>query len=218
MIKLSAFNISLKTSKDKNATFVIIFQVCLVLCSVVGTLFPFFLFLLLFSYCLLFLLLLFLFFFFVILPLSSLFFYFFSSSFFLFLQLFFLLPFVLFFCFFFFFFVRFLLRAHLSKIVLFREPHLQRSSLVRKTNGLKSCWIVTITFLGGWCLFLWCGWQWCWWTAKAMAMMMISMELKARVARFSPKMIAKTLAGRFSHNLQHWHFKKRILQGQHLGW
>ena len=127
--------------------------------------------------------------------------------------IFFLLPFVLFFCFFFFFFVRFLLRAHLSKIVLFREPHLQRSSLVRKTNGLKSCWIVTITFLGGWCLLLWCGWQWCWWTAKAMAMMMISMELKARVARFSPKMIAKTLAGRFSHNLQHWHFKNVFFKG-----
>ena len=131
MIKLSAFNISLKTSKDKNATFIIIFQVCLVLCSVVGTLFHFFLFLPLFSYFLLFLLLLFLFFFFVFLPLSSLFFYFFSSSFsppsscssnFSFL-----LPFVLFFCFFFFFFVRFLLRAHLSKIVLFREPHLQSS-------------------------------------------------------------------------------------------
>ena len=79
MIKLSAFNIRLKTSKDKNATFIIIFQVCLVLCSVVGALFHFFLFLLLFSYVLLFLLL-FLFFFFVFLPLSSLFFYFFSSS------------------------------------------------------------------------------------------------------------------------------------------
>ena len=44
MVKLSAFIFSLKTNKDNNATFNIIFQVCLVLCSVVGILFPSFFF------------------------------------------------------------------------------------------------------------------------------------------------------------------------------
>ena len=115
MIKLSAFIISLKTNKDKNARFVIIFQVCLVLCSVVGTLFPsFFLFsfsssssiflfyffpFFFFSSSSFFLLLLLFFFIFSSSSLLLHFFFFFfsSSSFFFFSFFFFLLQFVFFF-------------------------------------------------------------------------------------------------------------------------
>ena len=132
MVKLSAFIFSLKTNKDNNATFNIIFQVCLVLCSVVGILFPSFVFFSSSSFS-------------IFLfssssspphPSSSLLLrcFFFSPAFlFFFSSFFFLLQFVFFFfCFFFLFFCSsFVAReraralGHLSKIGLFRRPHLQ---------------------------------------------------------------------------------------------
>ena len=50
-------------------------------------------------------------------------------------------------------------------------------------------------------------------------MMVISMELKARVARFSPKRIAKAFAGRFSDSvaISNIGILELFFQGQHLG-
>ena len=138
IIKPAAFIFRLKTNKDKNATFIISFQVCSVLCSVVGTLFPssyfYFSFILLFSssppplffFSSFFFLFVFssslrlLFFYFFSFFFSSSFFFFFSSS--CFFLLHFLFSFLM--CYSSVFSFLFVFFGHLSKIVLFREPRL----------------------------------------------------------------------------------------------